>query len=194
MMKLKAGTKLYSFQETYRITFLAFRSVKGAYYAKKHELLSDALMERIMLAVTEVNACEICVLKGTQMALEAGLSSVEIQSLLDGFNSHVPEDELPAIMFAQHYADYRGRPSRKSWQRIVRIYGLPKARGILGVVRMIMLGNTYGIAWSSFFHRFKGRSDLRSNLLYELGMILSTFIFVPTAFIHNLIRKLSRPA
>lgn len=193
-MKITIGTSLYSFKEVYRITYLAVRSMKGFKYARKKDLLNDQFVERIMLAVTEVNNCEICSFAHTKMALEAGLSDVEIQSLLDGLSGDVPEDEMPAILFAQHYTNYRGRPSRKSWQRIVKVYGLRKAQGILGAIRLIMLGNTYGIPWSSFFNRFKGKPDKRSNLLYELGMMACISIFVPAAVFHTFISKFSRPS
>ena len=61
----------------------------------------------------------------------------------------VPPDEMSAIMFAQHYADNRGRPSRESWRRIVETYGPSTARGVLATIRAIMIGNIYGIAWIS---------------------------------------------
>jgi len=184
--------KLYSFKEAYKIMYLTFASIGKFRYAKKHELLSEQLIERIMLAVTEVNGCEICSYAHTKMALEAGLSNEEIQNMLAGVQNHVPADEMPAIMFAQHYADYRGQPSRESWERIVEIYELPKASGILGAIRMIMFGNAYGIAWSSFINRFKGKPDQRSSFLYELGMIFCTIIFIPITLIHVLCAKIFR--
>lgn len=140
-----------------------------------------------MLAVTEVNGCEICSYAHSKMALEAGLSNKEIQNMLSGESGDVPSEEMPAVMFAQHYADYRGRPSKESWERMIEIYGLPKSKGILGIIRKIMLGNTYGIPWSSFFNRFKGKPDKRSSLFYELTMIFCSFIFIPIAVIHALL-------
>lgn len=190
-MKIKKSSSLYSFKETYRITYLAFRSLASFKVAKKHGLLDDQLMERIMLAVTEVNGCEVCSFAHTKMALEAGLSNEEIQSMLAGLSGDVPVDEMQAIMFAQHYADYRGRPSRKSWKRLLETYGKEKAEGILGAIRMIMMGNAYGIAWSSFSNRFKGHPDQRSSLLYEIGMIICTLFFIPSALIHAVITKRS---
>lgn len=190
-MKKTAGRKLYSLKETYRITYQAFRSIKAFKAAKGDGILSDPFIERIMLAVTEVNGCEVCSFAHTKMALEAGLSNEEIESMLAGVMGDAPTDEMPAIMFAQHYADLRGRPSKKSWHRILEIYGLPKAKAILGTIRVIMMGNAYGVPWSSFFNRFKGKADERSSLFYEIEMIASTFIFIPSALIHTFLTKKS---
>ncbi|MDO5836204.1 MAG: hypothetical protein Q4P17_06815 [Methanobacterium sp.] len=66
-----------------------------------------------------------------------------------------------------------------------------RARGILGSIRTIMVGNAYGIPWSSFFNRLRGRADPRSNLWYELRMMLGTFL-MPVSVIHALISSLFR--
>ena len=93
-------------------------------------------------------------------------------------------------MFAQHYADTRGKPSKDSWDRIVTVYGPSKAKGILGAIRIIMLANTYGIAGSSFLNRFKGKPDQRSNLLYEISMLITIPVFIPVVLIHVLLAAL----
>lgn len=143
-----------------------------------------------MLAVTEVNDCAICSYAHTKKALESGMTSGEIQNILSGIIGNVPADEVAGVMFAQHYADTRGNPTMESWQRIVEIYGTPKAKGILGSVRTIMIGNVYGIAFSSFFNRFRSKPDHRSSLLYELSLILSTIVIIPVSLVHAFISGL----
>jgi hypothetical protein len=54
-----------------------------------------------------------------------------------------------------------------------------------------MIGNTYGIPWSSFFNRFRGKPDPRSSLQYEVSMILGT-ILIPISFIHALISDIMK--
>jgi len=137
--------------------------------------------------VTEVNGCAICSYAHTKMALEADLSDIEILNMLAGISDYIPAEEIQAIMFAQHYADSRGAPSHKSFERVIEAYGLPKAKGILGATRVIMMGNVYGIPWSSFFGRLKGKPDKRSSLPYELGSMASSILFIPIALIHSLI-------
>lgn len=185
------GKKLYSVRESYWIFYKGIRTMKYMFKAKRNNELSPQFIERIMLAVTEVNGCAICSYAHTKKALESGMSNEEIQKMLSGIIEDVPASEVAAVMFAQHYADTRGNPTRESWQRIVGIYGISKAKGILGSIRTIMIGNAYGIAWSSFFNRLRSRPDQRSNLLYEVSMMLGT-ILTPISFIHALISDLFR--
>lgn len=187
----KFGKKLYSVKESYWIFYKGIRSMKYMFKAKRNNELSPQFIERIMLAVTEVNGCAICSYAHTKKALESGMSNEEIQKMLSGIIDDVPASEVAAVMFAQHYADTRGNPTRESWQRIVEIYGISKAKGILGSIRTIMIGNAYGIAWSSFFNRLRSRPDQRSNLLYEVSMMLGT-ILTPISLIHALISDLFR--
>ena len=185
----KIGKKLYSVRESYWIFYNGIRTMKYMSKAKKNQEISPKFIERIMLAVTEVNDCAICSYAHTKKALESGMSNEEIQKMLTGIMDDVPEDEVAAVMFAQHYADTRGHPTLESWHRILKIYGKSRAKGILGSIRTIMIGNAYGIAWSSFFNRLRGKSDPRSSLLYETSMILGT-VLIPISIIHALISNL----
>ena len=189
-MEIRFGRKLYSVRESYRIYFKGLRTIKYMTRAKKSKDLSPEFTERIMMAVTEVNGCAICSYAHTKMALEIGMSNEEIQNILSGVMDDIPPDETAGVMFAQHYADSRGEPSKEAWKYVVKIYGLSKAKGILGAIRMIMVGNIYGIPWSSFFNRFIGKPDKRSNILYEINMIITCILFTPIVIIHSLVSNL----
>ena len=193
-MKDSFGRNLYSIGEFYRIYYLAFFSAYDFIHAKRKELLSDHFIERIMISVTEVNGCPFCSFAHTKMALEAGMSNEEIQNMLAGVSDDVPEEELSAIVFSQHYADSRGYPSKESWEQIVKVYGIKEAKAILGAIRIMMYGNAAGIAWGSFVNRIKREEekDERSNLLYEIGMMLTTIIYIPIALVHVILAKLFR--
>ena len=186
------GRKLYSVNESYEIFYKGIRTLKYMFRAKKKGKLSNKFTERIMLAVTEVNQCAICSYAHTKRALESGMSNEEIQKILAGIKDDIPDEEVAAVMFAQHYADTRGHPTEKSWQRIIKIYGTSRAMGILGTIRTIMIGNTYGIPWSSFINRLRGRPDSRSSLVYELKMMITMVVFAPVSLVHALISDLSR--
>jgi len=175
------GKMLFSIWEFFRIMTLAFRSIPLLLRAKKAGKMNKAFLERIMLAVTEVNGCAMCSYYHTHVALEAGFSAEEIRALLGGSFADVPQEQLSGVLFAQHYADERGKPSRASWEKIVAEYGETGAYGILAVTRMIMLGNAVGIPSGSFLLRFRGRPDPRSNLLYELLMLFALVVFLPFA-------------
>lgn len=189
-MDVQSIRKLYSPLEAYRITYHLFRSVPYVRKARKSGAISRQFMERIMLAVTEVNGCAICSYAHTKLALETGMSIEEIQNMLAGMFDDIPRDELPAVLFAQHYADSRGNPSEEAWARLIEVYGEEKSEGILGAIRIIMWGNAYGIPWSSFSGRFKGKADPRSNLLYELIMFTTVVFYLPLAWIHSMLAGL----
>jgi len=182
--------KIYSVQEFYHILYEGLRTMKYMVKAKKNKSLSPELIERIMLGVTEVNGCEVCSYAHTKMALEQGLSNEEIQNLLIGTADAVPPDEMPAFLFAQHYADTRGKPTEESWNRVMSLYGEKKATGILGAIRSIMIGNVHGIALSAFFSRIKGKPIKKISLLYELSMIFSLIIYLPVAILQAIFADL----
>ncbi len=83
-----------------------------------------------MLAVTEVNGCALCSYYHTRVSLENGMSAEEIKRMLGGEFADAPEAELSAILFAQHYADTRGKPSKEAWARILDVYGETGAYGV----------------------------------------------------------------
>lgn len=187
-----SGKKLFSVFELFRIMTLAFRSIPLLRRAKAAGKMNHAFLERIMLAVTEVNGCAMCSYYHTKVALESGFSAEEVRNMLGGTFSDVPEDELDGVLFAQHYADMRGKPSRESWDHIVGHYDEIGAYGILAVTRMIMMGNATGIPAGSFLLRFRGKADPRSNVFYELFMMLAMFVFLPIAGITALLLNLFR--
>jgi len=184
--------KIYSLKEFYINLYKGLRTIKYMIENKKSKQLNPDFTERIMLAVTEVNGCEVCSYAHTKMALEQGMSNEEIQRLLSGNTESIPGEEVTAIFFAQHYADTRGNPTTDSWQRVVEVYRITKALGILGAIRMIMIGNVYGIALSAFRSRLRRKTIKKSNLFYEISMILSIIIFLPVAFIHGLASNILR--
>jgi len=188
----KPMKKLYSLRETYWIFYHGIRTIKYMVQAKRGNKLNLPNIERIMLAVTEVNGCGVCSYAHTKVSLEAGLSNEEILNLLSGEFDNVPKDELTGVLFAQHYADSRGMPSRESWERVQLEYEPSVAKGILGAIRGIMIGNVYGIAWSSFFKRFKGKADKRSNIFYEVTMMTFGTLLIPVAMGHAAFATLTK--
>ncbi|MBT2639705.1 carboxymuconolactone decarboxylase family protein [Bacillus sp. ISL-39] len=178
---------IYSVKEGYLSLNKGLRTARYLSRAKRKKLMTSQFIERIMLAVTEVNGCEVCSYAHTKIALEQGMSNEEIQMLLSGTAENIPRDEMPAILFAQHYADTRGNPTEESWKRIVDVYGQEKAWGILAAIRMIMIGNVFGIPLSGLRTRLKGKPSGKTNVFYELSMILSFPILFPPALLHGLI-------
>ena len=106
--------------------------------------VSDAFRERLMLAVTQVNACRYCSRFHTQEALKAGLSPTETRAILEGDLQVAPAEELPALLYAQHWAESDGRPDPAARHRLLAIYGDDQVAAIETVLTMIRLGNLAG--------------------------------------------------
>ena len=180
------GRKLYSISEIYSHIYKAMLIRGGSKGAISKGVLDKQFKERIMLAVTEVNSCDMCSYAHTKLALSSGMTNDEIKKLLTGDLTSAPEDELKAIMFAQHYSESRGNPDNDSWVSVVREYGRDKSIAILGSIRDIMVGNSLGIPLGSLKNRIKGNADPRSNLGYELSVVLLTVPMFIGAGIANL--------
>lgn len=185
-MAQEYNKRLYSVSEYYGILRYALKTMKYMKIGRRSGDLDKNFESRIMLAVTEVNGCEMCSYHHTSEALKNGMSEADIASLLNGNLSDVPEDESVAIFFAQHYAEYKGKPKRSAWKRLVATYGKEKALAIIAATRVIMVGNIAGIAAGALKNRFAGKAVSKSSLGYELAIILSTLIFIPAALLHNL--------
>lgn len=174
-----SANKHYSVREIYGITRDAARSARHFAWLRRER--GDRYAERIMLAVTEVNGCALCAYGHARFALDAGLRPDEVRNLLGGVEADVPDRELPAIAFAQHYADTRGHPDPEAMGRLVQVYGEQEALGVLGAARMIMWGNATGIPVSSLLARLRGRPDPASSLRYEASTIAGASLAVPFA-------------
>lgn len=177
------GQRPFSMKESYRIAFNAFRSMGHLRRSKHDGDLEGAFIEWIMLAVTEVNGCPLCSYAHTRMALESGMSMEEIQQMLGGSVDAVPGEQLVAVLFAQHYAETRGNPTRDSWERVVDTYGRVRALGILGSIRAIMLGNALGIPFGSLLDRLRGRAEVARDPPTDLGMLLCTILTIPASLL-----------
>jgi len=184
--------KRYSIREFNDIIYQGIRTINYLKKGKRSGKLSDAFIKRIMLAVTEVNGCEMCSYVHTKQALEMGMKEDEIKQILTGDVDHIPENEVKAIMFAQHYAESRGNPSESSWNEIIETYGEAKALGILGAIRMITFGNSFGIALSAFRSRLKGKTIESSSLIYEITMLASLIPLLPFNIGRAVVAKLKK--
>ncbi len=182
--------RFYAVGDCYRFLFDAMRSIPDLKRARKKSLLPDDFMERIMLAVTEVNGCEICSYFHTGEALKKGVSPGEIKRLLAGDLEDAKEEEATALFFSQHYAEQHGRPDKEAWDRMISVYGEKTAYGILAAIRMIYMGNAYGIAAGAFLRRLKGNAVRKSSLGYELSVLLSFVFCLPVLVIHLVVASL----
>lgn len=167
----------------------------GLIYNSRHALVDKQFVERLQLAVTEVNSCPACSYAHTYLALKQGMSTDEIYSFLSGDGRYIKAEESAAIFFAQHYAESNAFPGRTAYQTLEHTYGQPKARILLAAVQAMVAGNMYGIPYSALRSRLAGKPYRDSSLRYELGMNLAIHLFIPLAVLHGGLRQLlGRPA
>lgn len=191
-MMIEKNQRRFTFGEVYGILRDGMRTAPRLSRARSRHLIDKPFMERIMMAVTEVNGCAVCSYAHAKMALRAGMSETEIRNMSDGRFDDTPDEQMTAILFAQHYADNRALPDRDLWQKLIDRYGQTLAEGILGAIRIIMMGNAIGIPWGSLIGRFRGKTDSRSSLPYEIGILLGSVLLIPPAAIHAVVLTIIR--
>lgn len=189
-MNQKFYKRFFTTKESYQILFDAMRTMKYISRAKRKEELSTELIEKVMLTVTEINGCEICSVFHNKVAQKEGIKEEEIQMLFVADVEEIPQEDAPAILFSREYAHSSGNPSEDSWSSLKTFYGESKAKGILGAVRTIMMGNTFGIVWGALVNRLKGKPVEGSSLWYEISMLVSFIFFIPVAIVHALLANL----
>ncbi|MFC4249053.1 carboxymuconolactone decarboxylase family protein [Natribaculum luteum] len=141
--------------------------------AKKAGRVSDAFAEKIMLAVTAVNECPYCARYHTDLAADADVSRETVRQILENdVETAVDDDELPALQFAQHYAESNADPDEAALEELYAVYGRQTGEDVLAYVRAIyfgnLLGNTYDAvraSLSSFGRSLRTRLErTRSSL------------------------------
>ncbi len=178
----------FSFWDMYRSFACIPRAIPSMIGNNKSKLVDPDLIKRIQLAVTEVNGCAACSYEHAKMALRQGMSGEEISSFLSGADSFIQPAEAKAIVFAQHFAESKGHPKDYAYEAIVKEYGEQKARIMLSAAQVMIAGNMYGIPYSAFRSRRKGKPFKDSSLFFELGMLIGGVLSLPFAFIHGLLR------
>jgi AhpD family alkylhydroperoxidase len=154
--------------------------------------LSRAFSEKIMMAVTNVSSCRYCSYAHTRLALQAGVSETELYDLLTGELNHVPEHELIAVLFAQHYAEQADRYDAAAWQKLIETYGAEVAGDILTHIRVITFANLYGNTFDALLERLRFH-PVRGSHFFDEVIVLSAGATVVSfgLFIGMLARRLS---
>jgi AhpD family alkylhydroperoxidase len=99
--------------------------------------LEPAFRERLMLAVTEVNRCSWCSWYHAKAALAEEIAMEEVRALLAGRYDLVPDEQLPAVLFAQHWADRCGQPDATAVSAFEAAYPRTVQEAILLTLRFI---------------------------------------------------------
>ncbi len=171
--------RVFKIREQVRKIYLAAKSFVLLKTSKKYKLMNKKLKERIMLSVTEVNGCAMCSYVHTKMALGTGMSNKEINNILDGIHKDIPLEDSVAVMFAQHFADSKEKPSKETLSRLVDEYGIQKSELVIAACNVITMTNGMGTSMDYFYSRIKFKRNKDSNLLLEIMNPLLTMILFP---------------
>lgn len=130
-----------------------FQHRKKLQEAMRSGLVSPQFRERLMMAVTAVNECRYCAFYHARESARVGLPGQEIRALLSGELALAPEEELPALLYAQHYAEQNGRPDPITRQSLKTTYGAARAEAIETVLHLIRTGNLLGNSTDWLLHK-----------------------------------------
>lgn len=145
----------------------------------RSDAISHQFMEKIMTVVTAVNGCSFCTWFHAKQAVASGISEAELQNMFNlQFQADASEDELTALLYAQHYAETNRHPDPEMTEKLVSDYGEEKAEQVMLVIRMIFFGNLAGNTFDAFLSRFKGYKVPNSSLIFEFFFFIFSAPFL----------------
>jgi len=145
MQKQKFLRRIYASPGEFFDDFRYLRENRPMIRRAMGELITPAFRERLMMVVTEVNGCRYCSYFHARNALMAGVSQEELRELLDrSIPKDTPAGELPALAYAQHWAESGAKPDQDAVRRLVEVYNPEKTAAIHIILRMIRVGNLLG--------------------------------------------------
>jgi AhpD family alkylhydroperoxidase len=118
--------------------------------------LSPQFRERLMLAVTAVNECRYCAYFHLKVADSIGLSEAEARAVLDQRLDRCPPEEIPALLYAQHWAEHDAWPEPELCDRLIETYGREQADQIELILRLIRIGNLTGNSVDAVLYSLSG--------------------------------------
>ncbi len=183
--------RLYKSRDFFRLLSDLMSSAGATRKLSGEDRISKQFMERIMLAVTEVNGCRYCSYFHTQVSLMSGLNKKEIYRALEGDFEDAPKEELAALYFAQHYAESAGKPNPDAVICLKEAYGESKAGAIIAYVRAIMIGNAWGNMFDALRYRIKGSPVDGLTFSDEVSVILGPLVMIPLLLFRKGMHRLS---
>lgn len=181
---MKKEPRYFTPKQFNKIAFEASHAIVK--YRKYMKLIDKQFRSQIMLAVSQVNSCGICSYLHTKNYLKSGATDEELEFLLVGDYN---KEEALALLFAQHYAETLGDYDKETLDKVVDHYDKDKTLGILASIKIIMFGNTNGIAITNLGKRLTFRRVKNSKFLTELYNGLLAYLIFPIFLIINLFKK-----
>jgi AhpD family alkylhydroperoxidase len=120
--------------------------------------ISRALREKVMLATTAVNDCRYCAWVHSRVASAHGVDLEEIAALLAGTELEVQDDrEALAVLYAQRFAQTRGKPEPELTERLFDEFGPRAANELLAYIKGITFANLSGNTLDAVLERIGAR-------------------------------------
>jgi AhpD family alkylhydroperoxidase len=123
-----------------RDAFFLFRNARNIPGCR----MPRAFRERLILTVSAVNSCRYCSFFHSRAALLSGISTEEIASLSDRAFDSTPPEEIPALLYAQHWAESDGNPEKQAMEKFANHYDKKKSECIEYILRSARMANLLG--------------------------------------------------
>jgi len=144
-MNKKFLRRMYSHPREFLQDFRYMMSHRPMIRRAMRELIPPSFRERLMMAVTEVNGCRYCSYYHSRRALTSGVPEAELREMLAGsIPQDTPAAELPALLYARHWAENNAAPDSQAEGRLREVYGEERSQAIKIILRMIRVGNLLG--------------------------------------------------
>ena len=141
-------------------------------------VLSNALRERLMLAVAAENRCRYCQLAHSAFGQAAGLAPDEVEAILsDRELVDGPEEERLALAYVQDLAR-RGFASRSDAlrDRLRQHYDERSVKAVEATARLMNLANRFGNTFDAALARLRGRCDSSGAGLGDPALLAPLFV------------------
>lgn len=179
--------RYFTIKQFNRISFEAAHAIVK--YRKAMRLLDKSFRKHIMLTVSGVNSCKACSHVHAKGLIKEGVDVKVTDALVNGEFSGFSEDITIALLFAKHYADVGGFYESETFAKIVEYYGQDKANGIMATIKIIMFGNTNGIALTNLVNRLRFKRNKNSKFFPELYNGLFAYFLLPLFLLINIFTK-----
>lgn len=153
------------------------------------------LFEKIVIVTDAVYGCIYCSWLDAKLAIKSGISEAEIINMFQlQFHSNATEFELPALLYAQHYAETNRKPDLEMTKGLFNFYGEKTAKQIILMIRTVTFGNLYFNTWGAVISRFRGNPAPKSSVIFEfLYFLFNSWIILPFVILRKLDKKLIEP-
>lgn len=171
--------KIYTFRQYREDLGFIMQNIPGFVRAFRNKAIARSFSEKIMLVVTAVNGCRYCSWFHAKQALSSGMTENKIREILDlQFHANASAQEIPALLYAQNYAETDRKPDPEVTNRLFDYYGERTAEDIILYIRAIFFGNLSGNTFDAFLSRIRGVKAENSALAFEFFFFLLNFPFL----------------